>query len=636
MCGIAGIAGLAGLEAPEALVKRMTDREAHRGPDAEGIWNGGDVILGHRRLSIIDLSAASNQPLHSADGRSVIIFNGELYNYKELKARLAHHAFVTGGDTEVVMAAYAEWGIDCLERFHGMFAFALWDKQKLELHIVRDRLGIKPVYLFEHDGHLLFASEIRALFATGLVPKELDTDGLADYLRYGTVHAPATLVKNVRMLMPGHRLRWVPAPKRSGDGAKAGEVTTHRYWHMVGNASREANDMPLPLVQREVRERLGRAVERRLVSDVPFGAFLSGGIDSSAVVGLMARASNAPVHTFSVVFNEEAFSEERYAKLVAKKFSTEHTAIQLKPADMLRLLPDALQAMDHPSVDGPNTYVVSKVTKEAGITMALSGLGGDELFAGYEVFSRTLGLLKKNWITAVPKPLRAMAGAAYKGARRTAAASKAAELLKVRSFAIEETYPLSRLAFTNSELRAFAPALKLPGNAVQDIVTELLNKEDGSSLPLLSQVSLAELSTYLQNVLLRDTDQMSMAHALEVRVPFLDHELVEFVLGVNDLHKFPHTPKQLLVDSLGDLLPREIVDRPKMGFTLPWEQWMKNELKSFCEERLTKLGQRSEFDEAGVRLLWQRFLSGDKRVTWGRVWYLVVLADWIERNGIEG
>jgi asparagine synthase (glutamine-hydrolysing) len=625
MCGIAGIAGLKGLEAPEALVKRMTDREAHRGPDAEGIWNGDDVVLGHRRLSIIDLSAASNQPLHSADGRSVIIFNGELYNYKELKAQLAHHAFRTGGDTEVVMAAYAEWGIACLERFHGMFAFALWDKQAHELHIVRDRLGIKPVYLFERDRNLLFASEMRALFATGLVPRELEADGLADYLRYGTVHAPATLVKNVRMLMPGHRLRW-----------KAGEVTTYRYWHMAGNASREAAEMPLPAVQREVRERLGRAVERRLVSDVPFGAFLSGGIDSSAVVGLMAQVSSAPVHTFSVVFNEEAFSEERYAKLVAKKFNTEHTAIHLKPEDMLRLLPDALQAMDHPSVDGPNTYVVSKVTKEAGITMALSGLGGDELFAGYEVFSRTLGLLKKNWITAVPKPLRAMAGAAYKGARRTAAASKAAELLKVRSFAIEETYPLSRLAFTNSELRTFAPGLQLPSNSVQDIVTELLNKEEGSSLPLLSQVSLAELSTYLQNVLLRDADQMSMAHALEVRVPFLDHELVEFVLGVNDQHKFPRTPKQLLVDSLGDLLPREIVDRPKMGFTLPWEQWMKDELKSFCEERLTKLGQRAEFDEAGVHQLWQRFLAGDKRVTWSRVWYLVVLADWIQRNGIDG
>ncbi len=625
MCGIAGIAGLHGLEAPEALVKRMTDREAHRGPDAEGIWKNDDVVLGHRRLSIIDLSAASNQPLHSADGKCTIIFNGELYNYKELKAQLVHHPFRTGGDTEVVMAAYAEWGIGCLDRFHGMFAFALWDHERGELHIVRDRLGIKPVYLFERDGHLLFASEIRALFASGLVPRELDQAGLADYLRYGTVHAPATLVKGVRMLMPGHRLCW-----------KAGEVSSHRYWHLVANAQRSAAELPLPDVQREVRERLARAVEKRLVSDVPFGAFLSGGIDSSAVVGLMAQASTSPVHTFSVVFDEEAFSEERYAKLVAKRFHTEHTPIRLKPEDMLRMLPEALQALDHPSVDGPNTWVVSKVTKAAGITMALSGLGGDELFAGYDVFSRTLGLLKKNWITAVPKPLRAMAGAAYKGARRTAAASKAAELLKVRSFAIEETYPLSRLTFTNNELRSFAPGLELPRNAVQDIVSDLLQKEEGGTLPLLSQVSLAELGTYLHNVLLRDTDQMSMAHALEVRVPFLDHELVEFVLGVHDLHKFPKTPKQLLVDSLTDLLPREIVDRPKMGFTLPWEQWLKTDLRSFCEERLLRLAARTEFDQAGVRQLWQRFLAGDKRVTWSRVWYLVVLADWLERNGIEG
>ena len=446
-----------------------------------------------------------------------------------------------------------------------------------------------------------------------------------DYLRYATVHAPATLVQGVRMLMPGHYLR-----------VKNGECSEKRYWHLVANAKKEVEQLPMGTVQREVRERLGRAVERRLVSDVPFGAFLSGGIDSSAVVGLMAQSSTAPVHTFSVVFDEEKFSEERYAKLVAKKFNTEHTTIRLQPDEMLRLLPDALEAMDHPSVDGPNTFVVSKVTKEAGITMALSGLGGDEIFAGYEVFARTLALLKKNWITILPRSLRAAAGTAYKNTKRTAAATKAAELMKARSFAIEDTYPLSRLTFTNSELRSFTRMDQLPLNSVQHIISDLLHEQDGSSLPLLSQVSISELSTYLQNVLLRDTDQMSMAHALEVRVPFLDHELVEFVLGVNDQQKFPHTPKQLLVESLGDLLPREIVDRPKMGFTLPWEHWMKTALRSFCEARLTALGKRSEFNEQGVQALWQRFLGGDKRITWSRVWYLVVLADWIERNGIEG
>lgn len=624
MCGIAGIVGLKGLEAPEALVKRMTDAIAHRGPDAEGAWRGADAVLGHRRLSILDLSPAGNQPFHSADGRYHIVFNGEIYNYRALRQELSAYPFRTSGDTEVLLAAWATWGEACVQRLQGMFAFALWDEQERTFTLVRDRMGIKPVYLYEVDGRLMFSSEIRALLATGMVPRRLDEDALIDYLRYATVHAPATLVKDVRMLMPGHLLRW-----------KDGRSSTERYWHPVTNANADAALLPKATVRQEVRTRLQRAVEKRLVSDVPFGAFLSGGIDSSAVVSLMAEVSSAPVHTFSVVFDEEKFSEERYAKLVAKKFATEHTAIRLKPDDMLRLLPNALEAMDHPSVDGPNTYVVSKVTKEAGITMALSGLGGDELFAGYDVFARTLGLLTKNWITALPKPLRVAAGAAYKGARRTAAATKAAELIRARSFAIEDTYPLSRLTFTNAELRGFLVTEKLPENAVQRIISHTLHEEHGADLPLLSQVSLAELGTYLQNVLLRDTDQMSMAHALEVRVPFLDHELVEFVLGVSDPIKFPHSPKQMLVESLGDLLPREIVDRPKMGFTLPWEQWLKRELKSFCETRITSLAQRPGFNSAGVLALWQRFLAGDKRITWSRVWYLVVLADWLERNGVE-
>lgn len=624
MCGIAGIAGAPGPADRTSLVRRMTDALAHRGPNAEGVWDGGPVTLGHRRLSIIDLSDAGTQPMHSADGRFTISFNGEVYNYRELRAQLKRTTFQSATDTEVVMAAFAEWGMAAVQRLEGMYAFALWDAQEQELVIVRDRMGIKPLYLWQEGGTLLFASELRALLSSGLVPRRIDEEALADYMRYATVHAPATLVKGVRMLMPGHLLRW-----------KVGEVQEERYWHLVADALPEAGELPRATVMREVHERLARAVEKRLVSDVPFGAFLSGGIDSSAIVGLMAQASDGPVHTFSVVFDEQRFNEEHFARLVAKKFNTRHTPIRLRPDDMLRLLPGALQAMDHPSVDGPNTYVVSKVTREAGVTMALSGLGGDELFAGYDVFARTLGLLKRNWITAVPRPLRAAAGAAYRRTRRTAAATKAAALLKARSFAIEDTYPFSRLTFTNAELRTLLRTRELPLNTVQGIVGHLLHQDNGGALPLLSQVSLAELSTYLQNVLLRDTDQMSMAHALEVRVPFLDHDLVRFVLGVNDAVKFPNTPKQLLVESLGDLVPREVVDRPKMGFTLPWEEWMRSPLRSFCEARLLTLGRRPEFNEQGVQAIWQRFLARDQRITWSRVWYLVVLADWLERNAIE-
>ncbi len=623
MCGIAGIHGLEGIADPESMARRMTDAMAHRGPDATGVLRRGNSVLGHRRLSIIDLSAESNQPFVSADGRFALAFNGEIYNYRELRKQL-EWPWRTDSDTEVLLAAFARWGAGCLHRLQGMFAFAVHDAHSDELFIARDRMGIKPLYWHRDDRHLLFASELRALLATGLVPRRLDADALVDHLRYQTVHAPATMVQGIRMLEAGHWMR-----------ISDQEVRIERWYDLVGAVDRSAEHLPIGTVRKEVRERLSRAVEKRLVSDVPFGAFLSGGIDSSAVVGLMAQASSQPVHTFSVVFNEEAFSEEKYARVVAARYRTEHTAIRLQPEDMLRMLPDALAAMDHPSADGPNTYVVSKVTKEAGITMALSGLGGDEVFAGYPVFTRTLALWKKRWVTQFPLGLRSLAASAISVARPGITSEKLGELLRLPAFSVDDTFPVSRLTRTDAELRQLLKRDSLPANSAASVMRGLIREDAGHALPFLSQVSLGELSTYLQSVLLRDTDQMSMAHALEVRVPFLDHELVEFVLGVSDAQKYPHGPKQLLVDSLGDLLPAEIVNRPKMGFTLPWELWMRNELRAFCEERIARLDARPGFRTGAVVNQWQRFLAGDKRVNWSRLWSLVVLGDWLERHGIE-
>ncbi len=624
MCGITGIHGLEGLGDPEALIRRMNDAMAHRGPDAHGVQRRGDTVLGQRRLSIIDLSSASDQPFTSSDGRYTIAYNGEIYNYRELKKELGDRNWRTSSDTEVLLAAFAEWGADCLHRLHGMFAFAVQDAVTGELFIARDRMGIKPLYWYHANGRLVFASELRSLLSSGFVPRTLDRDALVDHLRYQTVHAPHTLVKDVRMLEAGHYLR-----------VRGAEVTDHRWYQLVHAVRSDAKDMPLAEVRTEVRRLLGRAVEKRLVSDVPFGAFLSGGIDSSAVVGLMAQASDSPVHTFSVVFNEPEFSEEKYARIVAGRFRTEHTAIRLQPADMLRMLPDALAAMDHPSADGPNTYVVSKVTKEAGITMALSGLGGDEVFAGYPVFTRSVALQQRRWLARVPHALRSLLATTANSLRPSITMAKMGELLRLSGFEVDDTYPISRLTFGDRELEALFGIQRLPSNRVRTILSELLENDDGADLPVLSQVSLGELSTYLQNVLLRDTDQMSMAHALEVRVPFLDHELVEFVLGVSDAHKYPHTPKQLLVDSLGDLLPREIVDRPKMGFTLPWDLWMRNELRAFCAERLARLDARGILGKGCMMNVWDRFLARDPRVNWSRVWSLVVLGDWLDRHGIE-
>lgn len=624
MCGITGIHGLEGLSDPEALVRRMNAAIAHRGPDADGVLRVGNNVLGHRRLSIIDLSPASNQPFRSADGRFTIVFNGEIYNYRELKQAMPDATWRTGGDTEVLLEAFARWGAECLHRLHGMFAFAIHDSATDELFLARDRMGIKPLYWYHGDRHLLFASELRALLATGLLPRRLDQDALVDYLRYQTVHAPATIIEGVRLLEAGHWMR-----------ISDQEVTVQRWYDLVGSARRDVESWTAEQVRPQVRELLSRAVEKRLVSDVPFGAFLSGGIDSSAVVGLMAQASTAPVHTFSVVFDEEEFSEEHYARIIARKFSTKHAAIRLQPADMLRLLPDALAAMDHPSADGPNTYVVSKVTKEAGITMALSGLGGDEVFAGYPVFTRTLDLWEKRWVTQFPGFLRRMGAAVIGAARPSIASDKMGELLRLDAFSVDDTFPISRLVFTDRDLVGLISRDRLPEKRVGTILRGLIRNDGGHALPFLSQVSLGELSTYLQNVLLRDTDQMSMAHALEVRVPFLDHELIEFVLGVSDRLKYPHSPKKLLVESLGDLLPPAVVNRPKMGFTLPWEQWMRNELRAFCEARIAKLDARPEFRQGSAMGLWGRFLAQDKRVNWSRIWNLVVLADWLERNGIE-
>lgn len=623
MCGIAGIHGLEGLSDPEALVRRMNAAMAHRGPDADGVLRRGNSVLGHRRLSIIDLSPESNQPFLSADGRFAIAFNGEIYNYRELKREL-DRPWRTGGDTEVLLAAYEAWGTECLHRLQGMFAVVIHDRESDELFIARDRMGIKPLYWYRDDEHVLFASELRALLATGLVPRRLDRNALIDHLRYQTTHEPATILHGVRMLEAGHWLR-----------ISDQEVTTGRWYDLTRAVVRDAEQLAPDAVKREVHARLSRAVEKRLVSDVPFGAFLSGGIDSSAVVGLMAQSMDSPVHTFSVVFDEEAYSEERYARIVAGKFRTVHSSIRLQPHDMLRMLPEALAAMDHPSADGPNTYVVSKKTKEAGITMALSGLGGDEVFAGYPVFTRTLALWNRRWITQFPLELRDFAARIIALARPSIASDKLGELLRLASFSVDDTFPVSRLAFSDRELLRFLAMDRLPTNRVREVMLGLIRSDDGHALPFLSQVSLGEISTYMRSVLLRDADQMSMAHALEVRVPFLDHDLIEFVLGVGDAVKYPHSPKQLLVDSLGDLLPREVVDRPKMGFTLPWEVWMRNELRSFCEDRLSKLQARDVFRPGALDALWRRFLSHDPRMNWTRVWSLVVLGDWLDRHGVE-
>lgn len=627
MCGINGILGIENPEKGKLYVAKMNAKMAHRGPDDEGIFADSHIAVGQRRLSIIDLSNAGHQPMWSNDKRYCIVYNGELYNFKELRFDLERasrgsnekpYHFITASDTEVILAAYSRWGKDCLSKFNGMYGFAIWDVEQKELFIARDRLGIKPVYYSFQNQVLAFSSELRSLLQSEIVPRKLNKEALVDYLRYQTVHAPQTMVKDVFMLMPGH---YIIANQQG--------IKIEKYWDINTSTSSKKIDTPYNDVCKRVNILFEKAVQRRLVADVPFGAFLSGGIDSSAVVGMMSKVSTSKVKTFSVVFEDEKFSEAKYARIIANKFDTEHHEIKLTPNDFKNELNDALLAMDHPSGDGPNTYVVSKATKNAGITMALSGLGGDELFAGYDIFNRTLKLDKLKWLSGIPGI--SLAAKLNKSLRPGVSSAKIAELLDLNSLSFKNTYPLSRQVLLEDQIKKLLKEKSLSKNKVAEIIKNI----HAQSGHLLSAVGIAEISTYMQNVLLRDTDQMSMAHALEIRVPFLDYELVEYVMGLPDTYKIPLTPKKLLVDSLGDLLPPEIVNRPKMGFTLPWKNWLKADFKNLCESNLKLLAQNPHFNALELDLLWQRFLKDDPFISWSRIWYLVVLQSWITDNNID-
>ncbi len=618
MCGITGTFGFEDRKNADDMIAVMNDCIAHRGPDANGIWGNDLCVLGHRRLSIIDTSAAGNQPFLSQDGKLAMVFNGEIYNYIELKKELsADYTFHTSTDTEVMLAAYRKWGIACIEKFFGMFAFALWDESEQCLFIVRDRLGIKPLYYSQIGKEILFSSEIRALLASGKIDRKISHGALSDYFRYQTVHAPNTIIEGVSMLMPGHYM------KITTNG-----IVTSSYWDLTSRVNNDASQKSISEVRKDILELLTSSVELRMRADVPFGAFLSGGIDSSIIVGLMSQISSHPVKTFSITFHEKEFDEGPYSDLIAKKFNTDHHPIQLSAKHFLDLIPDALRAMDHPSGDGPNTYVVSKVTREAGVKMALSGLGGDEVFAGYNVFRRVKSLESQQWMNVVPQLFRQPLGKFMSVAKPSIATEKLSALLGGSKMDFAHFYPLNRQVLNDTEVE------KLLSNhtAEKNVVAELSHLIGKSSLHTLSKVSVAEMSTYMQNVLLRDTDQMSMAHALEVRVPFLDHRLVEYVLGVNDQMKYPHSPKELLTSSVAGLLPDDIIHRPKMGFTFPWAVWMHNELRSFCEENMASLAQVENIDHSAVNILWKRFLAGDKFITWSRIWPLVVLGHWVKQH----
>ena len=642
MCSISGIIQLSKPERQEALsqaVTRMNTALNHRGPDDYGVANvrahtsspehSINLSLGNTRLAIIDLSAAGHQPMYDPDTGNWITYNGETYNYRQLRSELGNEfgPWRSNTDTEVVLRAYRKWGTDAFARLRGMFALAIWDQSRRTLVLARDEFGTKPLYCFFGSSEplstsssvissniFLFASEVRALLASGMVPRTLSASGLSSLLEFGSVQAPLTIVNDVWSLMPGTCLTVTEkSPFQLGFDVvdfKSSRVRTHA--------------MSRDQAKADLREVLEDSVKQHLVSDVPLGVFLSGGMDSSAVVALMSRVTAERPKTFSVVFDEQQFTESEHSQAIARKFNTQHSEIRLSEASLISELPDALAALDQPTMDGINTYIVSKAVKESGVTVALSGLGGDELFGGYPSFRRALRMEATSGLTR--GFLRSVARVGS-----LANESKAIQLASSNGDAAA-VYRISRQLFSPQFVRELAT--EPIGKSVPDY-------HSNGEIDTVNLISRFEMSGYMANTLLRDTDSVSMAHALEVRVPFVDKEVAKFVLSLPGNWKLSigngHQSKPLLAETLADLLPPEILHRCKMGFTLPFETWMTSRLKDQISDvfsdssRLSSCGLRQD----SVNHLWQRFLRRPGSVGWSRPWTLYALARWCELNDVR-
>jgi len=604
----------------------MNHAQKHRGPDdegsiifpAQGRWLG----FGHRRLSIIDLSAAGHQPMKDDETGNWITFNGEIYNFRELRSELEKNGYLfrTETDTEAILKAYAEWGTESVKRFRGIFAFAIWDDLRRSLFLARDHMGVKPLYYCRKDDALLFASEVRALLAAGLTKSCLDYDGLRSYLSYGSVQEPFTMVKDIRSLGAGCFVTW-----------EANAVHSEPYWKLPQPESLLAA-RPQRELYEEAAHRLFDAVDSQLVSDVPLGAFLSGGIDSTSIAALMKQSNKGKVRTFSIVFNEGAFDEREWSRTAAREIGTEHTELTLTGDEVREGLPHALACFDQPSVDGFNTWYVSKAVREAGLTVALSGVGGDELFGGYGGFRKPL--LMARWHSAM-QPIPSFARRVLSGVISACAHGEMMRKVADTLVTTRDPYLLSRRLFSDLQsARILSPDIPASSSWEEEAFGRM-EAEAGGYDPI-NRVSAFELQTYMRSTLLRDTDQMSMAHALEVRVPLIDPLLVEFCFTVPGACKVENgQPKPLLTRPLTDLLPHACVHRPKQGFVLPFQLWLSGALESEMRSSFTCADPRKcgPFEPRELTRLWGQYQSGD--LTWTRIWAIFVLLRWMEQNRIE-
>ncbi|MFH1147823.1 MAG: XrtA/PEP-CTERM system amidotransferase [Pseudomonadota bacterium] len=629
MCGICGIVDFSGKPVQEELVRRMNHILAHRGPDDDGFYfapsNGPSVAFGHRRLSIIDLGGG-RQPLSNEDRTIWIVFNGEIYNFQELRTILESkgHTFRTNSDTESIVHAYEQWGTGCVERLRGMFAFAIWDEKAQKLLVARDRLGIKPVYYYLDNRRIIFASEIKSILQDTSVKREVDLEALSDYLSLLYVPAPKTMFKNIHKLPAGHILL---------SDARGREVK--EYWDV---SFARTDEKPEEQWTEEIVELLSEAVRIRLISEVPLGAFLSGGVDSSSVVGLMSTLMSDPVITNSIGFKETAFNELDYAREVAGLFNCRHHEYTVTP-DALDVIDKLAFHYDEPFADSSAipTYYVSQVARQ-NVTVALSGDGGDENFAGYRRYF--YDRLENRVRDLLPRTIRetVVAGLAqvYPKADWLPQVFRAKSLLTNLSLS-----PATAFFYSVSQL---LPGVKerILSKDVKDALQEYdtasifqayFNRVAAQTGDSLSRVQYIDIKTYLVDDILTKVDRASMAHALEVRVPILDHKFVELVATVpSHLKLNGRESKYIFKKAMSRLLPERVLYRNKMGFSIPIQKWFRKEIKVMAEGILfgTEAKNRGLFDYSFIEKLWQEHQRGTGNHS-SILWALLMFEKWHQR-----
>jgi asparagine synthase (glutamine-hydrolysing) len=640
MCGIAGIVGQLG-DANRTALRRINDALRHRGPDGEGYWESGcddagwGLMLAHRRLAILDLSDAAAQPMVDPVAGHVMVLNGEIYNYQQLKRSLSEHghSFLSTGDTAVMLRTLSSDGPDGVDKLRGMFAFAFWNVQERTLLIARDPLGIKPLYIAcnpdpKGTWKLAFASEVRALLAGRLIgTPRLNPHALASVLWNGFVVAPETMVAQVEAILPGE-LRIYDSHGR--------EQVRKQYWTMRAKKSRD------PVDEKQLSSVLEESVRLHLLSDVPLGVFLSGGVDSSAVANLAQRAAGDTINTFTVTFEEENYNEGLIAREVANAIGTHHHELLLTERHFTDGLEAALQSLDQPTFDALNSYFMSHAVREAGVKVALVGSGGDELFGGYTTFRDLPALRRMHWMpeTLCAAAARVAAGALQRSGEQIPPQTRWAklpEMLRRR----RDLLALYQMAYA-----LFLPQLQrqlLGGGAAEMPVDGLPPSmrarvaDEGRGRSTLAAISVFEQRLFLGERLLRDTDAASMSASIEVRLPLVDQVLSEHVDLLPDAQRFAPVRKKALLRRIGLVgLDPALFDRPKSGFVLPYDRWLRSGLGRVVDETMrdAALVKQTGLDPQCVAQLWAAFTAGAPGLYWSRVWAVYVLIWWCQRHGV--